>query len=139
MTAEYSGRSHGLAMSERKPLTVTAPSANSQHTASGPPAADRREVLVCQVCMTAAEHRKFTACEMMFGTRDRFEYFECSECGCLQIETPPDDIGKYSPPNYYSFTQPAPPRKFTPRERFVTRRISSYLLTGKGPLGALLH
>jgi SAM-dependent methyltransferase len=126
-------------MSERNPSTVTAPSANSQHTASGPPAADRREVLVCQVCMTAAKHQKFTAREMMFGTRDRFEYFECSECGCVQIETPPDDIGKYYPPNYYSLAQPAPPRKFTPRERFVTRRISSYLLTGKGRLGALLH
>jgi 2-polyprenyl-3-methyl-5-hydroxy-6-metoxy-1,4-benzoquinol methylase len=23
--------------------------------------------------------------EMMFGLRDKFEYFECAQCGCLQI------------------------------------------------------
>jgi hypothetical protein len=41
---------------------------------------------------------------MMFGFRDVFEYFECSECGCLQLVNPPADLGRYYPADaYYSF------------------------------------
>jgi SAM-dependent methyltransferase len=39
---------------------------------------------------------------MMHGLRDTFEYFECSECGCLQIADFPSDMGKYYPSHYYS-------------------------------------
>ena len=41
---------------------------------------------------------------MMFGTRERFAYFECSACGCLQIETVPADMARHYPDNYYSFS-----------------------------------
>ncbi len=40
---------------------------------------------------------------MQFGMRDKFIYFECSKCGCLQIINPPVDISKYYPENYFSF------------------------------------
>ena len=39
---------------------------------------------------------------MMFGTRDEFDYVECAGCGCLQIATPPANLEKYYPPEYYS-------------------------------------
>lgn len=39
---------------------------------------------------------------MYFGTRDEFEYQQCSNCSCLQIVTIPENIGRYYPADYYS-------------------------------------
>ena len=39
--------------------------------------------------------------EMKYGTRDTFNYWECSGCGCLQIEEIPDNIGGYYRDDYY--------------------------------------
>jgi 2-polyprenyl-3-methyl-5-hydroxy-6-metoxy-1,4-benzoquinol methylase len=41
---------------------------------------------------------------MMYGTRDEFEYLECTSCGCLQITTVPTDIARYYPSDYYSYS-----------------------------------
>ena len=38
---------------------------------------------------------------MMFGTREEFQYFECNQCGCLQLSTQLKDMSKYYPPSYY--------------------------------------
>lgn len=43
--------------------------------------------------------------EMMFGFRDKFAYQECDVCGCLQIKEIPENILKFYPSYYYSFTQ----------------------------------
>jgi 2-polyprenyl-3-methyl-5-hydroxy-6-metoxy-1,4-benzoquinol methylase len=43
--------------------------------------------------------------EMMFGFRDKFLYFKCPICGCLQISEIPNDLSKYYPKNYYSYQQ----------------------------------
>ena len=40
---------------------------------------------------------------MHLGLRDEFAYFECSKCGCLQIEEVPLDLSKYYPDDYYSY------------------------------------
>ncbi len=37
---------------------------------------------------------------MQFGTREEFEYIECSNCGSLQIKSYPSDPGKYYPDDY---------------------------------------
>lgn len=42
----------------------------------------------------------------MFGFRDQFIYFECSSCGCLQIDDAPKDLARYYPTHYYSFHRP---------------------------------
>jgi SAM-dependent methyltransferase len=40
----------------------------------------------------------------MLGMDDKFIYFQCSTCGCVQIVESPKTIEKYYPPNnYYSF------------------------------------
>jgi SAM-dependent methyltransferase len=43
---------------------------------------------------------------MMYGTRQRFAYFECTVCRCVQITEAPADLGAHYPTNYYSFSQP---------------------------------
>lgn len=57
----------------------------------------------CRICNRSSEHETFIGREMMFGTREEFEYFRCSDCGCLQISQIPDDLGKYYPSNYYAY------------------------------------
>jgi SAM-dependent methyltransferase len=39
---------------------------------------------------------------MKYGTRDRFDYWECLSCGCIQIERIPDNIGSYYPDDHYA-------------------------------------
>jgi SAM-dependent methyltransferase len=39
--------------------------------------------------------------EMKYGTRDKFDYWECLSCGCLQIEEIPTNIGSYYPDDHY--------------------------------------
>jgi len=40
---------------------------------------------------------------MMYGLRETFDYLECANCGCLQINEIPEDMSAYYPANYYSF------------------------------------
>lgn len=54
----------------------------------------------CRICASAAI-RVFYAREMMFGTREVFQYFECTDCGCVQILSYPDDIARQYPKEYY--------------------------------------
>ncbi|MGH2855114.1 MAG: hypothetical protein ACRDLF_13090, partial [Solirubrobacteraceae bacterium] len=56
----------------------------------------------CAICANAAGNRVFGAREMMFGLRERFEYLECGECGCLQLLDVPEDLARFYPESYYS-------------------------------------
>jgi len=39
----------------------------------------------------------------MLGTRQEFQYQQCSACGCLQIADVPHDIEAHYPGGYYSY------------------------------------
>ena len=41
---------------------------------------------------------------MMFGYRETFTYFQCNLCRCLQIAEMPQDMSRYYPQDYYSFS-----------------------------------
>jgi SAM-dependent methyltransferase len=59
---------------------------------------------ICSICEgTTGKAHMFR--EMMFGTRDQFEYWECDSCGCLQIAQIPEKLADYYPSDYYSFAQ----------------------------------
>lgn len=55
---------------------------------------------ICRICNTAGNHAAYIGREMMFGTKEEFEYFMCGECGCLQIAEIPENPGKYYPATY---------------------------------------
>ncbi len=60
----------------------------------------------------------------MFGTRDEFPYWQCSDCGCLQIVQIPERLGDYYPKDYYSFAQsPSPLDKWLYRAYFKAPRL----------------
>ena len=62
---------------------------------------EEAEKLQCRICGNNTGNQVFIAKEMMFGTRDGFEYFECAQCECLQISSPPEEISRYYPSDYY--------------------------------------
>ena len=58
----------------------------------------------CRICQNEEGNISLELREMMFGFRDKFEYFQCVACDCIQIVSPPADMNKYYPGNYYSYT-----------------------------------
>ncbi|WP_352431617.1 class I SAM-dependent methyltransferase [Pyrinomonas sp.] len=96
--------------------------------------------LICKVCGAADGHNSYILREMMFGYRDQFEYFECRECGCLQIKDIPPNLHKYYPSNYCAFQPPQVAvqreREFVGwRERFVLKQAYKYYLNRNYLLG----
>lgn len=74
----------------------------------------------------------------MFGTREEFCYFQCSDCGCLQITEIPSDIARHYPDRYYSLARNHEPPPATWRA-FLQKQRYRAMLFGKGQLlGALL-
>ena len=61
--------------------------------------------LTCIICNNNSQNKILKAREMYFGTRDEFEYLECSNCGCLQLINPPNDYTVHYPKNYFTFQQ----------------------------------
>jgi len=55
----------------------------------------------CRVCGNVEGNRPFTLREMMFGSRERFDYFQCGTCETVQIVAVPADLGKYYPGGRY--------------------------------------
>jgi SAM-dependent methyltransferase len=57
----------------------------------------------CRICGNDQDNARHPAREMQYGTREVFNYIECSACGCVQIETIPEDLGRFYPNDYFSF------------------------------------
>jgi len=57
----------------------------------------------CRICDTKGNHPYFIAKEMMFGSKEEFVYFQCGNCGCLQISEIPTDLARHYPTKYYSY------------------------------------
>jgi SAM-dependent methyltransferase len=66
---------------------------------------------VCRICGHGTGNKTYTCREQMFGLRDEFTYFQCAQCGCLQIGTVPPELGRYYPTHYYSFSLPPASRR----------------------------
>lgn len=58
----------------------------------------------CRICGHSANMEKYIIKEMMYGTKEEFEYFVCGSCGCMQISTVPNNLGDYYKDNYYSYS-----------------------------------
>lgn len=57
----------------------------------------------CRICDTTGEHPEYDIREMAMATREVFHYFQCANCGCLQIEQVPDNLGDYYPSDYFAY------------------------------------
>jgi SAM-dependent methyltransferase len=87
--------------------------------------------IACKICdgLTGAE---YIAREMMVGKREEFTYWECLDCGCLQIASIPDRLGDYYPNDYYSFsTRIRPLRALADRLYFKAPALLRPFLQGR--------
>jgi SAM-dependent methyltransferase len=86
---------------------------------------------LCRICGNTENNLIHQAREMMFGTREPFDYLECGACGTLQICEIPD-LRRYYPKDYYSLNQGENGIEEKPsRLRLSARRAESYLLNRK--------
>lgn len=67
--------------------------------------------MICKVCNKGGRNKRHRAREMMFGYRDKFDYVECTRCGCVRIEAVPRDLERYYPREYGSFETNVPIRE----------------------------
>jgi SAM-dependent methyltransferase len=91
----------------------------------------------CRICRNSSANQIYRAREMMFGYRDPFDYFECSQCGCVQILEVPANLPKYYPPDYYSFFK-FEARVVSFKERITKRLAGPYAVCGGGLLGKVV-
>lgn len=91
----------------------------------------------CKICGHAGPHASHRVREMMLGTRDEFDYFECAGCGTVQIAEVPAGLASYYPDDYYSFhTLDMPPARGL--RLLLKKARADYLLAGRGVIGKLL-
>ncbi len=91
----------------------------------------------CRICGNSHDNRQYKAKEMMLGLGDEHLYFECSNCGCLQIADLPDNLADYYPDNYYSYKKNS---HANPIKRWLTKLRDGYAVMGEhGLLGRLIH
>jgi SAM-dependent methyltransferase len=70
------------------------------------------EIARCLCCGSDSFANDMTLREMMFGFRNTFGYHQCSDCGTVQIKQDIGSaLGRYYPPNYYSFTYKKPAKR----------------------------
>jgi len=92
--------------------------------------------MICKICKNSASNTAYQIREMMFGFRDAFTYFECSECGCLQITEVPNNMERYYSSNYYSLRQRG---SVNLMGRFILNRRDKYVLSSDGFIGKLFY
>ncbi|MHB9054716.1 MAG: class I SAM-dependent methyltransferase [Paludibacteraceae bacterium] len=76
---------------------------------------------------------------MMFGYRDKFIYFQCPVCECLQISEVPADISKYYPSDYLSFHTPSLQIFKNSIKGRIRKVRNNYAYYNKGILGKLIY
>jgi hypothetical protein len=86
----------------------------------------------CRICGTEGNHPRFTAKEMMFGSKEEFEYFQCENCGCLQISEIPADLARHYPANYYSYQAPVKTSKSFLLRAWLQKQRCRTALFGQG-------
>lgn len=98
--------------------------------------------IACRLCGNAEGNRPFQFREMFLCTKETFNYFECAECGSLQISEIPGSMKSYYPEDYYSFRSEELPDMQVDLKTKVKRYLSSvrdrYVVTGEGLAGRLI-
>lgn len=95
----------------------------------------------CRICWNSENNKIYEVREMMFGFRDKFKYFQCANCDCLQILEIPGDLSKYYPSNYYSYSHREPFVKKSNNiiEKSIRDLRDNYILSKSGMVGKMIH
>ncbi len=91
----------------------------------------------CQLCGSAGPHQTIEVREMMFGTRESFEYYSCAACDTLQIlnALEGEELMRHYPPSYACHNMSAQPRVL---QWLTTQQDRFKFHTGNRLVGALI-
>ncbi len=81
----------------------------------------------CRICHQNTEADAYVAREMMFGTGESFEYFQCQQCDCLQISSIPDNLAAYYANDYYSKESDFSSATSSARQQRIINDFKNYL------------
>lgn len=94
----------------------------------------------CISCGNSSDYQLHVVKEMMYGLREEFKYFECLNCGCLQIVNIPVNLEKYYLNNYYSFSEIYKSNDLSKKIRFFSmNELNRYSFFGTGILGRCIN
>ena len=93
----------------------------------------------CISCGNSSHYQLHTVKEMMYGLREEFTYFECLDCGCLQIVEVPKSLDKYYPNDYYSFQKGNKSNSIRKIISLLGRERTRYSLFRQGILGRCVN
>lgn len=94
-------------------------------------------LLRCRICDNKDRNTIYKVREMMLGIRDTHNYFECADCGCLQIVEVPKNIQEYYPSDdYYSYDKIKPSTGI--KGKLIKNR-DRFAATGKGIVGGIMQ
>lgn len=85
------------------------------------------EAIECRLCGSFDCDEPIQIKEMMFGTREVFDYVRRKACDTLQILEIPPDLGRHYPSDYYSFTPPQSSLRQRIRRLFKPERLPDWL------------
>ncbi len=92
----------------------------------------------CSICGNSSGNIPFSFTDYNMGSSQRFSYFQCSSCGCLQKSDPEEDNSNYYPVDYYSFSLDDQ-TTLRSKAKWLIRNIrNEYYRSGKGVLGKLI-
>lgn len=89
---------------------------------------------VCRICGNSRNNKRFQIKEMMYNTREVFDYFECGNCCCLQICTIPENMALYYPANYYSLKNHGRKNAI---KGFLKKQVARHRMESPNLIGAL--
>ena len=92
----------------------------------------------CHICGNIDGLEHYSVREMMMGTHDVFDYFQCPSCGCLQISEIPANLGNYYPENYYSYRNKARNLNYKLRSWIDRQRVLASL-RGTSSVGSIVN
>lgn len=75
----------------------------------------------------------------MYGLHEEFTYFECLDCGCLQIVDPPSSLEKYYSNKYYSFQRADKSNPVNKIISLLTMKRNRYAFFREGILGRCVN
>lgn len=84
------------------------------------------KVVSCKICGNNLHNHYFVAKERMLGINDEFDYFECADCGCIQIEEIPVNMNPYYSNDYYSYKVPFFKTKLTGLRFILKNNLAKY-------------
>jgi SAM-dependent methyltransferase len=91
----------------------------------------------CKICGNTENNVMHQFREMLFGTREWFDYLECGSCGTIQLAQDVD-LAKHYPNDYYSFGATPDISNRSRARRFVTSSVGKYFVGESNLIGKIV-